>query len=266
LTLRRPAGARLALGLSLALAWPSPAKMLAYRGIPHPRGLSALVELSFLAHPVAGIALTLAYAVAVVAFVSRIRPGLTAGIAAVLLALATHLYESQLPVGIGRHNASLLPGAVLSAYALAHVLTRRRDTDTRDWFGIEAGAGIVAAGYVLAGSSKLLGSGIAWAEGSNLALHIATHSYSGVAFMRPLRLWVADNHSLCTVLGAGTLLLECSFALFVLREARKPYALLATAMHSCISLLMGLHHFDWLFMTLGIAFASRATPSTSSER
>jgi hypothetical protein len=210
-----------------------------------------------LVQPAIILTLTATYALAVAAFVLRLRPGLSGLLAAALLALATHLTESQWPPGIGLHNGALLPGGALTAYLIAHFVWRRRSLAEREWVGIEAASGIVAAGYSLAGLSKLLGSGFGWAHGANLSIHIATHSHSGSAFMRPLRLAVAGNLPLCTALGIGTLLVECSFLAYTWQKARKPYAIVVALMHTSISILMGLHHFDWLFMAVGLAWASQ---------
>lgn len=260
----RPAFARVVIGLALLVAWPNPGRITRVSGIPYPHGLSALVDLSLLVQPAAVAVLTAAYGIAVIAFVLRVRQGISGLLAAGLLALVTHLTESQWPHGIGLHNGAILPGATLTAYSIAFLITRRRSLTEREWFGVEAACGIVAAGYSLAGLSKLLGSGLGWAQGANLSIHIATHSHSGAAFMRPLRLWVAENVQLCTLLGIGTLLVECSFLAYTWQKARKPYAILVTCMHTSISILMGLHHFDWLFTAIGFAWAS--TPAVDERK
>lgn len=256
----RPNFARIVIGLALLVAWPNPGRITRIAGIPYPHGLSAIVDLSILVQPVVVAVMTGAYVLAVIGFVLRIRPGATGVTAACLLALVMHLTESQWPRGIGLHNGAILPGGTLTAYLIAWFVTRKRSIAEREWFGVEAACGIVAAGYSLAGLSKVLGSGFGWAQGANLSIHIATHSHSGAAFMRPLRLSVAENLQLCTVLGIGTLLVECSFLAFTWQKARKPYAILVTCMHTSISILMGLHHFDWLFTAIGFAWASSPRP------
>jgi hypothetical protein len=244
--------ARVAIGLGLLLAFPI--RPTSVEGIAHPRGLSSWIDLSLLSTTAATVVLGLAYLSAVTAFVLRKRQG-AAGTAAVLvLALAVHVTETQWPRGSGHHNGAMLPGAALAAYVVAWFASRREN------IALEASAGIVGAAYALAGLSKVTGSGLAWAHGENVALHIATHSQSGAAWLRDFRMNVADSTWLCTGLGAGTLLIECTFLVFVWKRARKPYAIAAATMHGGISLLMGLHHFDWLFLALGVAWASTKLP------
>ncbi|MDP2307823.1 MAG: hypothetical protein Q8P18_17490 [Pseudomonadota bacterium] len=239
-----PAG-RVLVGLSLVLAWASLAKVLRVEGLPHPRGLAALVDLSVLVSPVAIGASSIVYAVALAAFVLGRRPDVAAAVLIGLLALGGHLQACQWPDGVGANGALTLPGAALSAWWLA-----RRFGGTS---GREAACGIVAAAYPLAALSKVTSSGLEWAGAGNLSLHIASQSYVGWSALQPLRLAAAGSPALCGALGVGTLIIEAGVIAFVWAPARLPLAALVAAMHVGIALLMGLHHYEWMLVVLGLA-------------
>ena len=251
--------------LSALAAWMSLGRILRVDGIPYPRGLSALVDLSWLVTPAAALVTTVLFGACALVF-ARARSGALAAAAVMsaLLALGTHLFASQWPGDAGSNRATSLPGASLAALVLVTLVAGRgvrgasRDERARERLGVDAAAGIVAASYALAGLSKLSGSGVGWAMGQNLAMHIASHAFYGVAWLRPLRESVAEQLWLCTALGVATLVIECSFVLFVLRPMRLAYAALGSAMHLGIGAIMGLHHYDWMLGMLGVALWSAA--------
>ena len=236
------AGALLAgLGLLLRLRWD---------GLSHPRGIAGLVDLSWLARAPSQVALTVALIGALAWFIRR------GGAAAALLAGAVLLVQAwllfwQWPVGSGVDNGVTLPAATLLAWGVGGLLV---DPDQARRVGREAACGVVAAAYLLAVASKLQGSGLGWASGQNLALHISIHDAGG--WLSPLRRAVVDSPGLCGLLGVGTLLIEGSSLLFLFERFRRPWALLAVGMHVGISLLMGLHHYEWLLVVLGLALVS----------
>lgn len=173
------------------------------------------------------------------AFLGRRAPRLGAGALFLLLALGSTLVEWQWPPGVGVDNGLSLPALSALAWAIG---------------GREAACGTVAAGYSLAALSKLHGSGLGWATGLNLAQHISTHAWDGAPALLEARLALAASVPLCTALGAATFLIEGSAVLFLLPALRRPWALAAAAMHLGIALVMDLHHYDWMLVTLGLAF------------
>jgi hypothetical protein len=231
------------IALSLALTWLSTARVLRIEGLPYPHGLASCVDLSFLVQPAGAAVATTLYVVCLVAG---------------LLALVTHLASCQSPSDLGTSHATTMGGATMFAFVLAQAVLRRRDEAVRARAGLEAMVGITAACYVVAGASKLSTSGLAWADGSHLALHIASHAAASTSSLATFRLAVASHAALLTPLAIGTLLIECSFVLFVVPRLRAPYALLSTGMHLSISLLMGLHHEEWMLMVLGLTLLTRS--------
>lgn len=238
---------RVLIGLSLFAAWASLGRILRVDGVPYPHGLSAIVDLSFLTRTPAAVVATLVYAAAVVAFLRGSRGA--AAIVVTLLALGTHLQECQWPGDAGVNGSPILPGAAVAAWAIAG--------------SAEAACGIVGAVYLLAGTSKILASGLAWAGGANLAIHIVSHAYEGLPALLPFRLAIADSPALCSAFGVATLILECGAVVFVVPAARKPMAVVLSAMHIGIGLLMGLHHYEFVFLVLGLAWY-RAAPQSQS--
>lgn len=250
---RRTTGGWSLFALGLFVTWISQSRVLDVRGIQHPRGLAAFVDLSFFVTPIGALVATLVYVASLFAIVQgRHR---LAGCASVglWLGLSTHVAECQWPTDLGVAHATAMGGAAMVAYTIAHVLTRRRSPPERDRLALEAIAGVVAASYALAGASKLLGSGVRWAEGRNVALHIASHALASPSPLTPFRLAVATHPTAIGALGIGTLLIECGFVFFVVPRSRPVFALLSAAMHLSISLLMGLHHEEWMLMVLGVA-------------
>lgn len=254
----RPPAHRVLLAIGLLATWASLGRVLQVEGLPFPRGLSAWVPLDVLVSPAGFGVLTLLFVAATVAFTIRRHEGHAAAAMAVLCALGGHLQASQWSLDASQANRSLvLPGAALVVYVAVRswVLRQGTDRDQADAWGLEGACGVAAACYTLAGVSKLLGSGTAWAEGSNLAMHVAVHAHGGAQALLPLRLAIADNLDLCQVFGTLTLTVEATFFLFVIRSLRRPYALAAAGMHVGIALVMGLHHYDWMFVVLGLGFA-----------
>ena len=251
--------ARICLGLGLIMAWFTLTRILRVDGTPHPRGLSAILDLSPLTTPMGFWLLTAVFTAAVLAFVLRWRACFGLGLSVALLALGGHILMAQWPGDLGVNGSLVLPGASGVACLLAVGWSRRRGADppTMEINGLDAACGIAAAGYTLAAINKLIGSGLAWAGGSNLALHITVHAYSGIEALLSLRLAVADSLLLCSFFGVGTLLIEGSFGLFVFPRFRLVLALLAVSMHLAISLFVGLHHYDWMFLVLGLGLYPR---------
>lgn len=243
---------RLLVGLGLLMAWASLGRVLRVDGLPYaPFGLNAL--------PMNGAitgGISLVFAGAWVSFVRGRAVDAAAGVMVVLLALGAQVQQWQSPGDTGVNGATMLPGAALLAWWLARRSTR--DPEAREHRGIEAACGVVAACYAVAVASKLYMSGFGWASAGNIGLQIATQAYLAPEPVQSLRLAAGASSVLCGALGAGTILIEGGAILFVIPAARTWIAALLLAMHLGIAVLMGLHHYDWMFTAVGWALISAA--------
>jgi hypothetical protein len=239
-------------------------------GIPHPRGLSAYIDFSILASPVALQLGMLVFVISLIAFTLHKGEEVACVIIIGLLNLGIIIQSSQWPGDNGANRAVILPCVSCIAYLLGRRLSLRKGDSSliQEEKGVDAACGTVAILYLLAGISKISGSTIAWAKGSNLALHITVHSYDSVPVLRDFRLFIAENLALCTLFGVGTLIIECGAICFVVPRLRIPIAIAISLLHLSVALVMGLHHYDWMFVAVGLAFYSRmikqevATPSS----
>ena len=104
---------------------------------------------------------------------------------------------------------------------------------------------VVAGGYFFTGFAKLVHSGPAWFTSDNLRWVLYTSSDSqGVP--NDVALFVADRAWLAHLLAFGTLALEVSFPLALVRtRLRVPYALGAAGLHGGIWLAMRLNYAVW---------------------
>lgn len=240
---------RALVALGALLAWASLGRVLRVPGMPHaPWGLDAL--------PMNAVVATVASLMLVsscIAFVLRRWEDAAVAMVVVLLAAGTQVMAWQWPAGMGVNGATMLPGAALTAWWVAR---RVGDVRGRENRGIEAACGLVGAGYFVAMSSKVATSGLAWASAGNIGLQIATQGYLAGEPLQSLRLAAAHSFGLCSALGVGTLLIEGGAVLFVVTRARPWIAGLLIAMHLGISVLMGLHHYDWMFTAVGWAVVS----------
>ena len=238
------------------MAWVSYNDVVSTEGLRFPRGLAAVVDLSWLVSPVAVAMQTAVFLGAVWAWGARRFPAAAGLVMAVQLFLAEQLHLSQWPDDVGGNKAAVLPVAALLAWLATEAWARRRGRDALEVerLGYEAACGMAAACYMLSGLAKVDASGLMWASGSNLSLHITVHAYNGVSALTAFRLAVAEQLWLCTIFGVGTLVVECGYVLFLLPWMRKPLSIAATLMHLSIGLVMGLHHYDWMFVEIGLAF------------
>lgn len=240
----------------LFMAWLSYNDVLSVDGLPYPRGLAAWVDLSWLVTPGAVAVQTAVFVAALFAWATRRSPEVAAAVLSVLLIVAEQLHMSQWDEDIGGNKAAVLPAAAMIGWVVTAAWARRRgrSADEAEVLGYEAACALAAACYFLAGAAKIDASGLMWASGSNLALHITVHAYNGVAWLMPFRLAVAEHLWLCTIFGVGTLIVECGYVFFLVPWMRKPLSIAATGMHLAIGLVMGLHHYDWMFVEIGLAF------------
>lgn len=254
--MRRRRAGQACIALGLAFGWASLGRVGEVAGLPYAPGPLAALPMNA---AVEGAATAL-FVLALGAFgLGRGREAAGGGLA-LLLALGTQAMAWQWPGEVGANSATMLPGGALAAWWVARRVGRRAGEDeaAREARGVEAACGVVAAGYFVAAASKVYTSGLAWAGPANIGLQIATQ---GSLVPEPLQGWrlaAAASRWLCGTVGVGTLILEGGALSFLWPAARLPHALLLVAMHLGIAVLMGLHHYDWMFTALGWALVSTA--------
>ena len=105
---------------------------------------------------------------------------------------------------------------------------------------------VVAGGYFFCGIAKLRYSGVAWFTGSNLRWVLYASSDARAA-PNSFALFVADRAWLAHLFAAGSLALECTFTLALLRpRLATAFVAGAAAMHGAIWLAMGLDYSAWV--------------------
>lgn len=260
--MRTPAFARVLFVGSLFFAWMSVNVQLVGHSVEQGQTMNAHLRDAFPLPMAVSVALTLLFVTASVLFVMRRWEVWTGGLVVAMLAGGATLQDALWPGEIGENHAVVLPGVAVLAYLIGRGTGLRRGMDraTAERLGYEAACGVAAACYLIAGLSKVHMSGLAWASGSNLSLHMHVHALSGGAWMRPFRLAVAEHLWLCTAFGAGTLLIECGAVVYLWAPLRRPWSVLIGAMHTSIGLLMGLYHPDWMLMALALGFYDADQP------
>ena len=246
---------RVCLALGLLFAWAAQSNVLYVDGIPYASGLTALLPMEMLVTPVGFGVATLIYVVCALRWAGW-RDTRAGWVAVVLMWVMVDIDLHQWPDDVGGNKAVVLPGAAVMAWNIADAVAARRGASAaqRERWGLEAACGVAAMGYFIAGVSKLHYSGLAWLTGGAMSIQIMSYATQGAAALIPFRLAVADQLWLCALFAWATIFIECGFLLFVLGWMRKPLSTLATLMHLGIALVMGLHHHDWMFMELGLAW------------
>jgi uncharacterized membrane protein YphA (DoxX/SURF4 family) len=92
-------------------------------------------------------------------------------------------------------------------------------TDTAMW-PLKLAHVLLAMTYFSTGISKLLSGGLAWTNGYTLQNHVFNDA---IERNIPLGLWLAKQHTLCIVLGAGTILFELFYFLSLVLPRTAPY-------------------------------------------
>ncbi len=94
-----------------------------------------------------------------------------------------------------------------------------RLTDTAMW-PLKLAHVLLALTYFSTGITKLLAGGLAWMNGYTLQNHIF---HDAVRRDIPLGLWLAQQHTLCILLGIATILFEVFFFVSILMPRTAPY-------------------------------------------
>jgi hypothetical protein len=232
------------LALSALAAWVGLSGHLGGKGLPYPRGLAALIDLSWVLSPVGHGVLTALFVGAVVLNAARIRPYETGVLAFAVMALAANVDGSQYPEP-GEHHGKLLPINALLAATIGL------------WWGGEraardAAAGVVAGSYTMAALVKLWRSGPLWAETMDLPLLSAERAVGAPWPLDTIRMAVAHHPQLALAGGVGVHVLELLGVLFLWPRFRRPFAVAMIAAHVSIGVLLGYSYPDWILVLVAL--------------
>jgi hypothetical protein len=139
---------------------------------------------------------------------ARGRHPLLTGLAG-LTALAV-LAEAYATTHAGPYRANFFSGAMLLGWIAGEgaAAVARREPGLRLRWG-EAGAiGVLAAAYVGAGTGKLLGAGVGWADGTTLRGVIRSHAPAGEGLVATLADVVASSPGLAAVASLVTIVVQ----------------------------------------------------------
>lgn len=177
----------------------------------------------------------------VIVAVAGILAILTPSRVALPLAWVAALVLNSAATSVGKivHNDVLLM-LCLMPFLLFRPTAR---SDPAPTWPIRAAALIVAMSYFFTGLQKLVHSGPAWAFSDNL-LWILTISSDTSPMPNAIALWIADHAWLSQVLATGSLALELSLPVVLVRPRLVPVACLAIlGLHAGIWATMGLDYF-----------------------
>lgn len=220
--------------------------------IVHPAGIAFYLDLSFLFDPFA--AKVNALLISIFMLTGFARAGRFSYLAALLL---MHLqYAARFSQGAIGHGSNLT-GMVLLSFAVALLLSR----DERVRRGVAFGFSLFFAGlgYVSAAMSKIIGSGLLWADGRHLYLWMGERSVDrlsrfGEFEFNLLQQMAFDHYWLATSLLLFGLLAELSGFLLWFRKTRPLQATLLIGMHVGILLVMNIRFSPYMVLLLVMGY------------
>ena len=122
--------------------------------------------------------------------------------------------------------------------------------------GWEAGYGVMAAAWVMAGAMKWRQGGAAWLRSGGLGLLVAERCHLGPAPLRWLRRAVVGSPRLCR-LGSGLgIVLERGGVALLKPALRIPYAVGTSALLLLIALLLGYVELEWGLVVVAVAWSA----------
>jgi hypothetical protein len=186
--------------------------------------------------------------------------GWTGLTAVAVIAVGRQIEKRQWPEGvvIGLGNYYPSAGALL-AFLIVRWLAGG-PVAAREAHGWEAGCGVLAACFTIAGMTKHRKSGWGWTGGRNMALLIAERSYKGDSWVYRLRAKVASYPRACGVVAVGSLLLEdCGF-LYMVHPIRAAFAAATTAMFAGILVLLGYIEVHWVAAVIALTLLTAGGP------
>ncbi|MFO0548832.1 MAG: hypothetical protein U0271_10615 [Polyangiaceae bacterium] len=213
------------IGLAISIA-ETPAS-----AVSHPMAPRALLALGGRPLWVAPLALATLGAL----FVFARKRSFAAGVGALVLLAA--LAEAQAALLDGPMRVFFTSGAVLLGWLLGTAIAGRAPVAERDRFAEAGAVGALAATYANAATSKLLASGISWADANTLRAIVLTQR--GLGEGSPLSFYaraVVEHPNLAYTLAAATLIIQAT-ALFY------PWTPLTRAVWG--TLLIGFHLNVW---------------------
>jgi hypothetical protein len=216
---------------------------------PGPGAHATTLPLQLVQQDAVAVPLTLAGLAALVLFArkpAQILPG------AVALAIMTILSESHTALTGSTSHFQFAPAATLLGWlcglVYAWCLERRRASAAEaprvDGEALaEAGAvAVLAATYVNAGASKLLQSGVAWADGATLdAAILSLHRVDDGSALGAYARWLVEHPGASRAFGAASLIIEAGAFLYVARPwLRMLWGALILSFHVNVALLLGI--------------------------
>ncbi len=214
-----------------------------------------VVDLSFALRGPAFSVLSIAYGLACMGFLLRVREVGASAALIVMLALLglaeKHVRDDSMPP-----LATLLGTTMLASWAGGLVWARDAERATRERLAHELMCGTLAASFFLAGVAKLELAGLGWAEGGTHAMFIYERAASDFPFITDLRLFLARHPNLCAAAAGYALLVECSAPIYLWRSARRTYGWMVVAMFGGMGLALGLVEHGWEILPLALAYSS----------
>lgn len=210
-------------------------------------GAGAWVFLELVGRPVVVVPLILAVLAGLVMFARRRRPLLSGAVALLGLAvLSTTLTFLQ---GHASRNFYTC-GAVLFGWLCGEVAARGAAGESRtshlDAWAEAGAAGAFAATYFAAGTSKMLASGLVWAEASSLqSLVLSQHAIADGSWLGVYAGAIAHSRALAMTLTISTLVVELGAFAYVLgSKPRMLWGALIIGFHVNVFLLTGIPYVE----------------------
>lgn len=160
--------------------------------------------------------------------------------------------ERMLAPDLGIRHGKLLPAAALLAFALCRLAAGK---DARS--ALEACAGVIGGAYVLAGLSKLYGSGWRWFEGDGIRTLLGEHQL--LSGHSPLGDLIVDRPLAGSLVATLTVLIELSGVFFLLPRLRLPLACAFSLFHAGVGATMGYWYPNWIALSWGVAILTRTS-------
>ncbi|HEX7049640.1 MAG TPA: DCC1-like thiol-disulfide oxidoreductase family protein [Longimicrobiales bacterium] len=144
--------------------------------------------------------------------------------------------------------------------------TPEDEIDTFARWPLRVGQWLMVLAYLSAALSKLRNGGLDWFNGETLTYYLAS---DGLAYGRPLGLWLSGFPTLATLLSIATVAFEATFALAVLVPALAlPYVLGGVLLHLSIFAVQGppfLQTTALYIVFIGAVRRRRAAPEPAPE-
>ncbi len=233
--------------------------------LPFPKGLSAWIDMAPLTQPIPRYSIDALVGVLLVLWALR-KSEVVIPIFVVLLTFFLSFIEEGFHATTADvSQGKSMPFAAWIAYVIGSQFVRPTvDRPDAERNGREMAAGTVAAGYTMAGLSKVFRDGASWFDGRSMAMMIAERADEWPDPIHSIRVFMTFHPGLCAAGMGFALVVELCGLTYLKREWRFRYAFATFLMHSGIRLLLGYFHIDWWSNMVTIAWWS--TSKTEAER